>query len=72
MSEEIMENKFFCGAKYRPETCMQSNNICCLKCEYIDSCIGLTKHQNKTRTNKIPIPCTTKIIGANEICEFVC
>jgi len=71
-TETKMDNKFFCGAKYRPETCLQTNNICCLKCEMLVGCTADIKRKNRSLTKKILIPCSSKVISVDEICEFVC
>jgi len=68
----LMVDKFFCSAKLRPKFCYVESNTCCLHCEHLEKCMVNIKEDNLKNIKKSPLPCTSKIISANEICEFAC
>jgi len=72
MEETMMDNKFFCSANIRPEFCYVDSNTCCLHCEHLEKCIINNQEYNLKNIKKSVIPCTSKIISKNEICEFAC
>ena len=60
--KEVVEPEYlFCSATIRPD-CLKETNICCLHCDCVEKCNTISKTAVK--------PCTTKICGIEEKCEF--
>jgi len=70
MENSLMHDRFFCSAVNRPKFCKYDTNKCCLHCEHVQECTALSKQYNTRNAIKSTLPCTSKIVGSNDLCEF--